>query len=53
MIKQKDSGDDARSSFLDTFSRGLAGATSRRDAIGFTLAAIFGGRVVAGCTFGD
>lgn len=50
MTHPNDAGDDARPSALDAFTRRLAGATSRRDAIGMTLAAIFGSRVVAGCT---
>jgi hypothetical protein len=50
MITPNDAGDDARPSFLDAFSRRLASATSRRDAIGITLATLFGSRVVAGCT---
>ncbi|HEY2850853.1 MAG TPA: hypothetical protein VGI97_13305 [Gemmatimonadaceae bacterium] len=53
MTLPADKGDDARPSLLDDFSRRIAGATSRRDAIGFTLAAIFGSRVVAGCTATD
>jgi hypothetical protein len=50
MIIQHERGDDANPSLLDTLSRRLASATSRRDAIGITIAALFGGRVVAACT---
>jgi hypothetical protein len=36
--------------FLDTLSRQLATATSRRDAIRLTLAAVFGSAIASGCT---
>ena len=41
---------DGRPHFLDTLSRRLAAATSRRDALRVMIAGVFGGTIVEACT---